>query len=141
MDKNIKQIRKNFNRNSKILAKYFKHFYKIQDDDIDFFCYKSYQYDYLEPEEQEELEKIVLNNEEFFKFVNKCKINLELVKHYNLTEHFTKKELDNYSEMFNVLRDMEFSKQLKVTLMKKTMINCKINNQSYENENENNYEI
>ena len=58
MDKNIKQIRKNFNRNSKILAKYFKHFYKIKDDDIDFFCYQSYRYDYLEKDEQEELEKL-----------------------------------------------------------------------------------
>ena len=34
-------------------------------DDIDYFCYKSYQYDYLTFEEQEELEKIVLENKEF----------------------------------------------------------------------------
>ena len=140
MDK-TNQIRKDFNKNSKALAKYFKHFYKIQDDDIDFFCYKSYQYDYLEPEEQEELEKIVLNNEEFFKLVGKCKINLELVKIYNVTEKFSKKELDDYAEMFNVLRDMEFSKLLKIKLMKKTMINFEKAKQNLNNENENDFEV
>jgi len=134
MDKNLKKIKKDFNQYSKELAKYFKHFYKIQDDDIDFFCYKSYQYDYLEPEEQHELENIVLNNEEFFKLVGKCKINIKLIQHYNVTETFSQKELDLYAEMFNVLRDMEFSKQFKINLMKKTMI--KINTPKDEIEND-----
>ena len=120
----IKELRKDFRYYSKELAKCFKYLRKIKDDDIDFFCYKSYQYDYLEPEDQEELEKIVLNNEEFFKLIGKCKINIQLIQHYNATEIFSQKELNDYSEMFNVLRDMEFSKLLKINLMKKTMINC-----------------
>lgn len=140
--KKIKEIRKDFRFYSKELAKYFKHFYKIKDDDIDFFCYQSYQYDYLENDDQKELETIVLNNEEFFKLVNKCKINIQLIQYYNATEFFTKKELDDYSEMFNVLRDMEFSNKLKVNLMKKTMIDCtKAKETSNESEPEHGYDF
>lgn len=142
--KKIKQIRNDFNRYSKLLAKYFKHFYKIKDDDIDYFCYNSYQYDYLNQEEQEELENIVLNNAEFFKLVGKCKINIQLIQEYNVTEKFSKSELNDYAEMFNVLRDMEFTKQLKVNLMKKTMIDCeKGKTEDLENdcENDNDFEV
>ena len=146
MDRNkkIKEIRKDFNKYSKELARYFKHFYKIKDDDIDYFCYNSYQYDYLTQEEQEELENIVLNNAEFFKLVGKCKINIQLIQEYNVTEKFSKSELNDYAEMFNVLRDMEFTKQLKVNLMKKTMIDCekgKTDNFEKDYENDNDFEV
>ena len=133
MDK-IKQIRKDFNVYSKKLNKYFKQFYKTLDDDIDYFCYASRDYDYFPQDEQEELENIVLSHEEFFMLVNKCKHNLFLVQYYNVTDKFSQKELDSYSKMHSVLNDMQFSKQFKINLLKKKVI---VNENYLDNKNNN----
>ena len=136
MDK-IKQIRKDFNIYSKKLSKHFKNFYKALDDDIDYFCYASRDYDFMTQDEQAELENIVLSHEEFFMLVNKCKHNLFLVQYYNVTDKFTQKELDLYSELFNVLNDMQFSKQFKINLLKKKVIV----NENYSDDKNNNFDI
>ena len=138
MDK-IKQIRKDFNFYSKELAKLLKRTYANTNDDIDYFLCFSCDYDYLSPNERKDLEDIVLNNQELFKLINKCKINMELIIKNNVTDFFNRRELDMYTEMYDFLRDATFSKQFKIKLMRRTMI---VNNKKEtKNEPDNNLEI
>lgn len=118
----IKQIKKDFHSNCKEMTKHFKNFNKNEEFDINLFLNLCTDYDYLHIEDQKELEKFVLDNTVFFKLINKCKNNILLIQHYKISEKFTKKELDYYNEMCDIINDLQFSKQFKVNLLKKRII-------------------
>ena len=118
----IKQIKKQFFKQIKEFDEYLKIYNKNHDDDLNYFYYNSCYYNKYPRDEQEELEKVVLDKEDFFKLVGKLKINIKLLQLYGIVEQLNKKELDLYIYMLRNLNDMQFSKQFKVNLMKKTMI-------------------
>jgi len=136
----IKQIKKQFFKQIKEFDEYLKIYNKNHDDDLNYFYYNSCYYDEYPRDEQEELEKVVLDKEDFFKLVGKLKINIKLLQLYGIVEQLNKKELDLYFYMLRNLNDLQFSKNFKVNLMKKTMIDFtkQRNDNSIE---ENDYEI
>lgn len=117
-----KELRIELQKYSKIMEKYMHKFNKQDNADLNYMFMKCCEYDNISEEEQLELQDIVIENADFFKFVNKCNILLNMIRYYNAEYDFNQKEMSKYNTLFSMVCDLRMSEKFKVALMKRCVV-------------------